>query len=1011
MHICPRYRRQKARFHAIIAGLFCLCLPPAAHAQTTDSWNLYNSYTTSYTIPYTTPPNYQTGQTGLFVAASVDGSTPLTFQVDTGSQGMVVPQYLIPGFVQAPVTQQQKIEYSSSGNYSLGTWATETITFPGSHDANGDVATATLPVLVESESVTNNGSTVTDCSRQGAACTTLMGVGYGRPDTGWGPNYLPSLINNPLLNLPGMANGTVRAGYIITSTGIEAGLTAANAGSGYAYIQLQPDTTLNEVSPNWQTLPGTVLVNGSTVQSGGGVLLDSGISYSWADLGSAISAASVTCAANASFQCAPANTQVTVYLGGTNQIGYTYTVDGTGNSTAAPWYMRVDGGGAMNTGVHPYSVFNYVFDAAGGFVGLQQSGLSAPGVVFSPYLSTMGDLALPGGFSTNLPINVRGASTIQPAGAATLQGDITGPGALTFAGPGQVLVSGNVTLPAGVAVTGGTVTFSGTTTAPLAISAGAVTVNLGTINGDITNAGSLDNNGAISGAVTNTGTLSGNGSLGTLDVKAGGVVSPGNSIGLIKVTGNAVFEPGAIHLVQLGSNGVSDRLLIGGTLTAAGAMLYLVPTTGFLPQLGAAYNIVKAAAINSDFTLVTPYFGSATAPYPFLAAGLTDSGTTETITLTRSAVSFTSFTQTANETNAAAAADTLAPTAPLLQTLAGLPAAAVPSSFNILSGQAYASYQSGLLADSFYVRDAVNTRLRQATAPALTGPAAPRTAPLGSTKLVLWEQSYGGWTHYIGNTNAAAMGGSIGGFMLGLDGTLNGWRAGLAGGFSQSSYTVNELAANATSNNYDFAAYTGRSFAPFGPGQWALNFGGAYSWHGLSTHRAVNLPNLQENFSPNTQARTGQLFGELGYGMPLNIAQLEPFAGLSYANVTTNGFSEGTGSAALTAQSANFSSVDSTIGFRSALPVKLGTWPALTASATIGWQHDFSALTPTTEFAYAAGSLPFAAYGTPLAANTALVSAGISGKLANADLSLFYTGQLSPQQSENGLQGTVTWHF
>ena len=61
--------------------------------------------------------------------------------------------------------------------------------------------------------------------------------------------------------------------------------------------------------------------------------------------------------------------------------------------------------------------------------------------------------------------------------------------------------------------------------------------NLGTIAGNLSNAGTATNNGVIIGSVTNSGTLGGGGTV-VGNLSSCGVMAPGNSIGTVTVTGN-----------------------------------------------------------------------------------------------------------------------------------------------------------------------------------------------------------------------------------------------------------------------------------------------------------------------------------------------------------------------------------------------------------------------------------------------------------------------------------------
>ncbi|MFG1422207.1 autotransporter family protein [Roseixanthobacter liquoris] len=994
----------------------------AALAQSA-SWNLYQQYSESYFIPFAQPrpdsgfvgpqPSYDAPKAGIFVSAAIGNSAPLVFQLDTGSQGMVVPQYLIPNFQQSP--NQQKILYSSSGNYSIGTWTTVQVRFPGSHDANGNEAVATLPVLVESASYTmvDGKSVKTDCSVPGAACTTLMGVGYGRPDSGYGPDYLPSLVNNPLLHIAGMDDGTVRAGYVITPQGIQAGLTAQNAGSGFSYVKLEQDTPAGQVGVNWKTAPGTVVVDGNSVTKVDSVLMDTGISYLWSDLGRKAADNSVPCPGNAEFSCAPKGTEVSVYIGGNTNVGYSYKVEGEDNNTAAPWYSRINESDLTNTGIHPFSQFEYMFDAVGGYEGLKAVDPNTPGVYFTPYLSTMGPLAMPGGFTTNLPVYVRGDTQMSTTGAATLLGAISGPGALAFTG-GAITVLADVALPAGITVQSGLVTFSQTVTAPLTINAGAAVANGGSIVGDVVNAGTLMHDGTIFGTLTNSGFIGGNGTVNGALVNAG-TLSPGHSIGTLAVNGNLTFSPGSSYRAEIGTNS-SDLIAVNGTAALNGAELDLIPVAGYVPTLGQSFTVLTATGgITGAFSVNAAAFGTSAALYPFLAPTVDTAGTQATVSIARSAVPFSALATTGNTWAVANAADTLASGAPLTSVLASLQAATAPAAYASLSGEIYASVQSVLMMQSAYVRDAVETRLRQAAAPGLVA-GAPRTIELDPQGTALWGQGYGGWGNFSATPGTRSVSDSIGGFLIGLDGTLADWRVGLAAGFGQSSFNLGNSTSNGTSDNYDFALYAGRTFPTAGAGALAVRLGAAYSWHDISVDRTVVLPGFVQAYSPGYAGQTGQVFGELGYQMQGSAANLpvtlEPFAGLTFASLSTDGFSEGLGAAALTAQSDTFGMLSSSMGVRAAMVLPAPGVAPLTLSGTLGWQHAYGDIAPSATLAFSSGSLPFTVSGAPLARDALLVGAGLSAKMGERmAFGIFYSGQLASDVSENALKGSLTWSF
>ncbi|WP_029003693.1 autotransporter outer membrane beta-barrel domain-containing protein [Azorhizobium doebereinerae] len=1037
----------------VLAGA---AVPLGAEAQTSPGWSLYSGYTTSFTIPYVSAPVF--GGTGavLRVAATIGGQATV-LQVDTGSQGIVIPQSLL-GYL--PAGTPGTISYSSSGNSATGVWATLPVTFPGSSNGSGQVATAVVPVFVEA---TANGES---CATANNSCYLMMGIGYGRPDTGW-TNYPAPLSSNPLLNLQGMSDQTVRAGYIVTKDGIQAGLTSSNAGAGYAFIQLLPTTDAHGYA-NWQTPTGTVVVSyaGSTTTSSLPVLVDTGITYLWGSLGG-VAAASCTYHGQA-FSCAQDGTSVSVSIGPGSYIGYSYTVGASDNNSAAPPVSRVGDIGGLNTGITPLAQFNLLFDAVGGFAGFQATAPGTAGTAFTPYLFTAGTLALPTNFLTNLPIYVMSATTVTEAGSASLSGAVSGTGNLILAGPGSVSFASTLTLPAGVAVTGGNASFLGNVTAPLAIAAGAsadswatltgtvtnagtflnngsvvgnvtnsgtlVSVgsitgtvgnsgtlsNTGTITGTVTNAGQFSNDGQVVGNVVNTGTLTGGGTI-TGTLTNDGTVAPGHSVGRLTVLGDVALRSGAVYEAELGARGVSDLITATGTIALDNATLLIKPAASYEPHLG-AYQILSAGGgVSGTFRVSAPAFGTLSALYPFLAATTTATGSGLTLNMVRSAVPFAAAGATANERATGGGLDSLPAQSAVFDALLGLNAAAAAAAYDLLSGEAYASVQSILLDQAFYVRDGVLGRLRQAfDAPGANGVDAAQAVTLvPGLPLTLWAEAYGGWGQATANGNAAGDSRSIGGFLIGLDAPLsNDWRAGLAGGFSQSRFDTGARASSGTSDNYDLALYLGGRLAAPGPGSLMLRLGAAYGWHDLAMARTVAFSGFAEALSSGYAAATAQAFAELGYGLdlgvtPVGAARLEPFAGLSYTRVSTDAVTETGGAAALSIASGALDSTATQLGLRAATLLPTGPGGAtLDLHGLAGWQHGFGSGLPVVSAQFAAGSLPFAVAGAPIAADSLLVGVGLDAVAGERfRFGVSYLGQIASNTQDNALKGTLSVRF
>lgn len=606
----------------LATGLWVTATMPAA-AQA--SWSMYDQYSTSYSIPFVSAPDYTQDRTNITVSAIVTASGKnsgaITFEIDTGSVGVALPAYDLG----INVSSSQTLYYASSGITAYGEWVSASVAYNAATPlVDGSVPTASVQVFVVAQVVVNGQGY--DCSPSSSSlnpnCFRMMGVGYGRPSQGDTPAVTPA--QNPLLHLQGMdmtsASAPVRAGYVIGPDGIQAGLTSQNAGSGFAYVQLAPAS--NNGVQDWQTLPGQIYVNNTQATRDTSVLLDTGISYLWSGFGHAPTA---SCAADASMTCIADGQQMRVAFGvaGTPyQISYSY-VSGSNASPLAPWFSRLNElPGEINTGIHPLAGFVYAFDAVGGYVGLRAIDPGASGVAFTASLATLGTMTLPQAFDTNLPVYVSAATTLVPADTATFSGAVSGPGTLAVDGPGAVLLSGSVSLP-GLSVASGTLNVSGSVSAPVSIAAGgtfqssgtlAGTVenagtfrNAGSMTGDLTNSGSAGNTGLLGGAVSNSGTLANSGTiLGTLFNSSTGSVE--NS-GLL--TGN-VTNAGLLQ--NLGTGIPVSATNTGGVLQVTSPIslpgVTILPGTVVLqpastPSLTSASSLMSAPSLMSTSSLMS----------------------------------------------------------------------------------------------------------------------------------------------------------------------------------------------------------------------------------------------------------------------------------------------------------------------------------------------------------------------------------------------------------------------
>jgi fibronectin-binding autotransporter adhesin len=486
------------------------------------------------------------------------------------------------------------------------------------------------------------------------------------------------------------------------------------------------------------------------------------------------------------------------------------------------------------------------------------------------------------------------------------------------------------------------------------------------------NAGILNVSGSLISTVfvNSGGTLMGDGTVGGLGV-AGGTVAPGNSIGTLNVAGNVSFAPGSIYQVEVNAAGQSDKIVARGTAGLAGGTVQVLAQSGtYIPNT--RYTILTAAGgVSGTFANLTSNFGNLT----FLTPALSYDANNAFLMLNRNAIPLVSIARGANQGGVAAALDTSPLTSTLVAAVLNQNAAGALQAFDALSGEVHASVQTTILDDSRYLRQAVLGRLRQApyggdagatVALGAGGPmvayadpgllasdpvfayadakrsafpvkAPPLAAPTQTPDLTFWAQGVGAWGKIDGDGNAADVGRNLGGFFTGVDRRFGDWRAGLAGGYTNSSVSVSARASSANIDTAYVTAYAGTSFS-----QWNFRSGAAFAWHTIASSRSIVFPGFIEQATAHYGAGETQVFGEVGYGMAFGPIAAEPFAGLAWVHLDTRSSKR-----AVSARSPARATM--TI---SAIPPSAHGWRPITSCRT-GWRSSHARRWP--------GSTPLAA--------------------------------------------------
>jgi outer membrane autotransporter protein len=508
--------------------------------------------------------------------------------------------------------------------------------------------------------------------------------------------------------------------------------------------------------------------------------------------------------------------------------------------------------------------------------------------------------------------------------------------------------------------------------------------------------------------VNKGGTLGGIGTVGSTTVASGGTIAPGNSIGTLTVKGDIAFDAGSTYLAEINPALGGDLIDASGKATIAGGTVHALKAAGIYTP-GSRWTIVGAGGG------VTGTFDALDQNMPFVDLALAYDANHVYIDAARNGVAFCDVAMTFNQCSTGDGLESTGGGNPVYDAVAALPdAGSARVALDALSGEIYASAKSALIEDSHFVRDAVNDRIRSAfgdlsasTMPVMAyGEGGRRLVAPDSVGPVAWGHAFVSWGGFDGDGNAAAMDTATGGFLAGIDGEVaSGTRLGFLTGYSRSTFDVDARASSGSSDNYHLGLYAG--------GRWdALRLSGglAYTWHDIETGRSVAFPGFRDSLTGDYSAGTFQAFGEAGYKIGMGATSLEPFANLAYVNLTTDGFTEKGGAAALTVRGETTATTFTTLGLHLSSAFDLGGIKA-TAHGTLGWRHAFGDVTPISTHAFAGGDA-FAVAGVPIARDAALVQAGLDLDLSEtATLGFAYQGQFGSGVTQNGFKADLSVRF
>jgi outer membrane autotransporter protein len=272
-----------------------------------------------------------------------------------------------------------------------------------------------------------------------------------------------------------------------------------------------------------------------------------------------------------------------------------------------------------------------------------------------------------------------------------------------------------------------------------------------------------------------------------------------------------------------------------------------------------------------------------------------------------------------------------------------------------------------------------------------------------------WTQGVGSWGRLGSDGNAAGASRTLAGFFSGVDRRFGaGWLAGVAGGYTSSTASVSDRASSA---HIDTAHLAGYAAAISGP--WKVRAAAASSFSTLGTSRSIVFPGFADTATARYGAVAAQVFGEVSYGLTLGQVAAEPFGGLAFVYLHTDGFSESGGGPAALGGSGHDTDIGySMLGGRIATRYVQPNGMVLTPRLSAAWQHAVGAAAPGEALAFQSTAQPFTVAGLPLARDTALLESGLDLRLApQARVGLSYSAQIGSHVQNNSVRGNLTWRF
>ncbi len=520
---------------------------------------------------------------------------------------------------------------------------------------------------------------------------------------------------------------------------------------------------------------------------------------------------------------------------------------------------------------------------------------------------------------------------------------------------------------------------------------------------DITNGELMVNGSIISPVAVHTGgALSGMGYIGNLTAENGSVVSPGDfrstQNGSLTVSGDARFQEGSTLAIASNIDGSTSALNVTGSAYLAGTVVFGDGRRGIplsvadtLAMLGKEMTFITAdSGVQGQFERVRP-------EYRFIGATLDYQPKNVQVSFAETGRRFAEDAKTPNQHAVADALQALGRGNQLYDNIAASTFSDdLSGAYAQLSGDIYASLQTSLLQDSLLTRDAVLQRMANLFDAHLDQSHASSSG--------IWGQAYGANTRFSSDGNAQAMKRNLAGFISGIDGQLaDNWRLGLFTGYMQGSLDAGS--SSATVNSYQLGAYSGYKWDKL-----KLAFGGNAMLHDIESQRSIAFKELNHSNHADFRGYSFQGFTELSYGFQTKLAQIEPFAGISYAYVKTDAFAESDSPSAVSGAASATDALSTLLGTRIQRTDIISDTASVDTILMAGWQHN-SRQSPRAELSFNGGG-DFTINGLALERDTFVTQAGLNFNFGpNTTVGLTYLGQMASGLQDHALKANISVHY